>query len=256
MTLRSLARRLGPIALILLASCGGPPPVETESPAPPVAAGDVVEHPVREGETLSRIADLYYGDPGRAADIAAANGVAVDSQLAPGSVVHLRFGDAEMAAARVREAALLPYNRGVAALDQGDLTEAERQFRLARRTDPGLLVADYNLALVLIKRGRHEDAVALLTPLVAARPSEADYGFALGNALFYQTRYPEAAAAFAAVLAVHPDHRRAAFGYARSLQEAGERDAALAAWSSYLQLDPSSPWADEARRLRRALQDG
>lgn len=243
-------------ALVMLASCGGPPPTRTVTvPAEDPAEVHEVEHPVREGETLAAIADLYYGDPARAVDIAAVNGVDATARLAPGSVLKLRFASSELAAARLRRAAMGPYNRGVAALEQGDLDEAERQFRLARRTDPGLQMADYNLAVVLGKRGRHDAAAELLTPLVAARPAAADYGFALGNALFYQTRYQEAVAAFTAVLAHHPDDRRALFGRARALHEAGEREAALAAWATYLEHDATSAWADEARRLRRALRE-
>lgn len=243
-------------ALVMLASCGGPPPVQDGAvPAEDTGVVHEVEHPVREGETLSTIADLYYGDPARAVDIAAANGVDVAARLAPGSVLKLGFASAELAAARLRQAAMGPYNRGVAAMEQGDLDEAERQFRLARRTDPGLQMADYNLAVVLGKRGRHDAAAELLTPLVAARPDAADYGFALGNAFFYQTRYQDAAAVFTAVLAHHPDDRRALFGRARALHEAGEREAALAAWTTYLEHDATSAWADEARRLRRALRD-
>ncbi len=238
-----------------LGACGSPsPPIETEpgvpSPPPPI---EVLEHPVHAGETLARIADLYFGDPDRAADLAAVNGVDVAAQLAPGSILRVPLERDEVAEVRRRQAALAPYNRGVAAMEQGDLETAERQFRLALRTAPGMDRARYNLALVLIKRGRHEAASERLVPLVAARPDEAEYGFALGNALFHQTRYEQAAAAFADVLARHPDHRRSAFGHARALQEAGRREEALAAWEAYLTLDPDSPWAVEARRLRSRL---
>jgi len=241
--------------LLLSGACQGPPSVQTEA-LPAAGTDSVVEHPVREGETLPRIADLYYGDPGRAGAIAVDNGVEVGTELAAGSILRLHFADHELAAARQRQAAMGPYNRGVAAMAQADLNEAERQFRLALRTVPELHVAGYNLALVLIKRGRHEEASELLISLVSARPDDPDFGFALGNALFYQTRYDEAVVAFGAVLEGNPDHRRAAFGHARALQEAGRRDEALTAWSRYLRLDPSSPWADEARRLRDELQGG
>ncbi|MBD3221271.1 tetratricopeptide repeat protein [bacterium] len=238
-----------------LGACGSPsPPVETgpvlPPPPPPV---EVLQHPVQAGETLARIADLYYGDPGRAGELAAVNGVGVNARLAPGSVLRIPLERDEVAEVRRRQAALAPYNRGVAAMEQGDFEAAERQFRLALRTAPGMERASYNLALVLIKRGRHEGAAEMLAPLVATRPDEADYGFALGNALFHQTRYDEAAVAFADVLARHPDHRRSAFGHARALQEAGRREEALAAWDAYLTLDPDSPWAAEARRLRSRL---
>lgn len=253
--IRSLSCCLLAAVVVIMASCGGPPSPESDpvTPAPALAVHEV-GHTVREGETLAGIADLYYDDPARAAEIAALNGVDEAVRLAPGSVLTLRFAPAELAAVRLRQAAMGPFNRGVTAMEQGDLEEAERQYRLARRTDPDLQMAAYNLALVLSKRGRHEEAAELLAPLVAARPSDADYGFALGNALFYQTRYQDAVVAFTEVLAHRPGHRRAAFGRARALHEAGEREAALTAWAAYLELDATSPWADEARRLRRALR--
>lgn len=249
--------RLGVGAAILLGcglllSCGSPPEVATEAPAPPPPF-EVVEHRVHTGETLDRIADLYYGDPAAAAVIAARNGVGVDAELVAGSVVELPLQRDQVTMVRRRQAALDPYNRGVAALEQGDLETAERQFQLALRTAEGLHAARYNLALVQMRRGRHEDAATLLTALVAERPEDADYGFALGNSLFHQTSYDAAAAAFAAVLIHHRDHRRSAFGHARALQEAGRSAEARQAWDTYLQLDSTSPWADEARRLRAEL---
>lgn len=255
MSHRHLVTALALSALTLLVACQGPPPARTDGAGEGAPDGTVVEHSVRAGETLTVLADLYYGDPERAATIAADNGVGVSADLVAGSVLRLRFAEDELDQARKRQTALRPYNRGVAAMGQGDLDEAERQFRLALTTEPDLDVAAYNLALVFMKRGRHEPAADLLAPLVVKRPADADYGFALGNALFYQTRYGEAAAAYGAVLERDPGHRRAAFGHARSLQEDGQVGLARAAWDHYLELDDQSPWADEARRLRRQLQD-
>jgi tetratricopeptide (TPR) repeat protein len=244
---------IGLTVLLALASCGGPPAPREPTP-PPAPERAVITHVVRPGDTLARLAELYYGDPGRAADIAAANDVPRDADLATGSMVTLRFEADELAAARRRQAALGPYNRGVAAMEQGDLAGAERLFRAALSTAGSLHLARYNLALVLNQRGRHDEAATLLVALVAARPDDPDFAFALGNARFYQTRYVEAAAIFADLLQRHPEHLRAAFGLARSLHEAGRRDEALAAWNAYLELDATSPWADEARRLRARLR--
>lgn len=241
------------LALVGLASCGKRVMPET---AAPVAEAEIIEHTVGAGESLERIADLYYGDPGRAAAIAADNGLSDPSRLAEGSVLRLRFAPQEYRRARQRAAAFEPYSRGVEAMGRGDLVEAERRFRLALRTVPDLADARYNLALVLLKRGRAEEATDLLRPLVAERPADADAGFALGNALFQQTRYLEAAQVFGDVLATAPDHRRAAFGHARALQEAGARQEARDAWRRYLDLDADSNWAAEARRHLRELDGG
>jgi len=226
------------------------------APPPPDAGGHVIEHTVRAGEDLRRIADLYYGDPDVAARIAADNGLQPPVDLVAGSVLRLRFAAAEYAQARRRAAALGPYNRGVSALAGGDLAEAERQFRTALQTAPQLTDARYNLALVQLKRGQADAAADSLAVLAAARPDDADIGFALGNARFHQARFAAAAAAFEQVLARQPDHRRALFGLARALQEGGRRAEALQAWQRYLALDPDSSWAAEARRHLRELQGG
>lgn len=264
---RAVSRRLPVIvsvsALVLLLAGGcakRPLPVdETPAPrtAPAVADGStVIAHTVKSGETLARIADNYYGEPGRAADIARHNGLAGDREPVPGSVLHLPFAPAEWEGAQRRAAALDPYNRGVQALAQDRLGEAERLFRLALATEPELLDARYNLALVLLRRGQAEEAASLLEALTDVRPHDAEYRCARGNALFQATRFAEATRQFAHVLADQPDHRRAAFGYARSLQEEGRRGEAEAAWRRYLELDPDSSWADAAREHLRKLSDG
>jgi len=242
--------------LLGLAGCSKQVPAPGPRTVVPPAGEQVIAHTVRTGEDLRRIADLYYGDPDRADRIATDNGLQRPVNLMAGSVLQLTFAADEYAVARRRATALGPYNRGVAALDGGDLAEAERQFRLALRTAPDLTDARYNLALVLLDRGQTDAAADSLAVLAAARPADPDIGFALGNARFHQTRYRQAAAAFAGVLARHPDHRRAAFGHARALQEAGEQAAALAAWQAYLRLDPDSSWAAQARRHLRELTGG
>ncbi len=254
------SRRLLAVAaatvLLGLAGCSKQVPAPGPRTGAPPAGEQVIAHTVRTGEDLQRIADLYYGDPDRADRIAADNGLQRPVDLLAGSVLQLTFAADEYATARRRAAALGPYNRGVAALDGGDLAEAERQFRLALRTAPDLTDARYNLALVLLDRGQTDVAADSLAVLASERPADPDIGFALGNARFHQTRYREAATAFAGVLARHPGHRRAAFGHARALQEAGEQAAAISAWQTYLRLDPDSGWAAQARRHLGELTGG
>jgi tetratricopeptide (TPR) repeat protein len=239
-----------------------PPGVESSLPATgPAAPGEppktlTLAHTVREGETLARIADLYYADPSRAKELAVANGLSDPDRLAPGSVIALSFAPDEWDDARRRAAALEPYNRGVDAMEAGDFDRAQREFEFSLQTAPESTDAQYNLALVLMKRGQHQEAERRLTALSAQRPRDADIGFALGNCLFYQTRYDEAAAAFHKVLATHPRHLRAAFGEALSLHEAGRRAEAITAWRAYLALDSDSSWAEAARRYLGELQGG
>jgi tetratricopeptide (TPR) repeat protein len=229
---------------------------EPERSEPTGGEAQVVIHRVAAGETLAIIADNYYGDPGRAAAIARANELEDPNRLAVGSTLLLRFTPEEWRDARHRAAALESYNRGVEALDRDDLETAESQFRLALRTAPELVSARYNLALVLDRRGRFEEAATTLAELHAARPHDADIAFALGHAYFQQGAFDAAAEAFERALAERPGHRRAAFGLARSLQESGRGAEAAAAWRHYLELDSTSSWADQARRHLRELESG
>lgn len=242
------------LAILMLGGCAKkvlefPAPSSTES------GPRVIEHRVAEGETLGLIADNYYGDPGRAKDIAGANGVSDPDRILPGSLLRLEFAGPEWDSARRRAAALEPYNRGVDLLGRDQLGEAERQFRLAMDTAPELLGARYNLALVLVKRGRNTEAIPLLEELTKLRPEDTDFLFARGHSLFLMTRFDEAAEQFRLALAVKGDHQRSAFSLARSLQEAGHVDQARAAWSRYLELDDTSSWAAAARRHLRKLND-
>jgi len=244
------------LAVGLLASgAGGCAKKVTTVPAPSneESAARAIEHEVVAGETLGLIADNYYGDPDRAADIARDNGLTDPDRIVPGSVLSLRFDADEWDSARRRAAALVPYNRGVDLLAQEKLGEAERQFRLALGTAPDLYSARYNLALVLIKRGRVEEALPMLEELTDKRPDDKDFLFARGHALFLATRFVDAQEQFRRILALDPDHRRAVFSLARSLQEAGQDNEAVATWTRYLELDSTSSWADAARRNLRKL---
>lgn len=241
--------------VVLLSSCSpktvAPPPASEPEPA-----SRVIEHQVLPGESLSRIADNYYGDPLRAADIARDNGITDVDRITEGSVLALRFGPREWESARKRAAALDAYNRGVDLLGQDRLAEAEKQFQLALFTAPDLLAASYNLALVQMRRGKNDSALDILTRLTETRPTDTDFRFARGSALFQLARFDEAAEEFGLALKQDPAHTRAAFGLARAYQAADRVREALAAWERYLELDSTSSWADTARNNRRKLKDG
>lgn len=240
--------------LVLLAGCAGrqlaPPRTDTTA-----SDAHIIEHKVQPGETLERIADNYYGDPGRAAQIAGENGLSAPDAVAEGSVLALSFGPDQWEDARRRATALEAYNRGVDLLGQERLAEAEKQFRVALDTAPDLAAARYNLALVLMRRGKSDRALELLEALTLERPRDVDFLFARGSALFQLTRFDEAVEQFDRILLLDPGNLRAGFGRARSLQAAGRDREAMAAWQRYLELDSSSSWAEAARRNEKELRD-
>ena len=242
----------GPAGCAKRVGGGGPGAV----PTVPVPAGNIIEHTVQPGEDWTSLAEDYYGDPDQAGSIAAFNGMQPADRPAPGSTVKLKFDDDQWEEALRRARALTPYNEGVELFADGRYGEAQRKFEQALDIAPELHSARYNLALALLKRGKAEQALAHLDRLVEERPDAEDFAFARGNALFMTSRFALAAAQFNALLQQDPGNRRAAFGYARSLQEAGDRDGAIAAWEAYLELDDDSGWADAARRNLRTLRHG
>lgn len=150
--------------------------------------------------------------------------------------------------------ALEAYNRGVAAFGRGRLEEAETAFTNALAVAPDFGAARYNLALVWLKRGLYDRAEPSLRALAAASPRDADLLFAHGNCLFHQASFAAAAAAFRRLVGVVPGHREGTYSLALSLQEAGRRTEAIAAWEAYLRLDATSGWADKARRALGELR--
>ncbi len=213
-------------------------------------------HTVAPGETLRSIADLYYGDPSRAAEIAAGNALTDPDRLSPGQDLRLAFAEAEWAGAERRYRARDPYNRGVAALSEGRLADAEQAFDESLAIDPAFDDARFNQAQVQLRRGRNEAAERLLADLRTRRPDDPEVLASLGNALFFQTRFGEAVAVFREVLELDADHRAGAFGLARSLTELGLTVSAIDAWEAYLRLDGTSAWAARAREQLRILRGG
>ena len=88
----------------------------------------------------------------------------------------------------------------------------------------------------------------------AARPEDPDTRLARGHTHFWQADFTGPAEFFTTLLATDPEYRRGVFGLARSLQEGGQEEAAVAAWQRYLAIDSDSSWADVARRNLRSLQ--
>ena len=218
----------------------------------------VLTHVVAPGETLAQIADTYYRDSGRADWIAAENGLDPSQTPSVGSALILSFTLDEWAAAEPRYLAMEPYNRGVEALQRGEIDAADKEFREAVSLDPDFIDARYNLALVESRRGRHDAAARILEDLLDDHGREVDILFALGNARFHQTRFEDAAGLFREILALEPGHLRAAYALARTLTEDGRGIEAEAAWRAYLELDDASVWAERARmqleKLRASIE--
>ncbi|HMO03872.1 MAG TPA: tetratricopeptide repeat protein [Kiritimatiellia bacterium] len=88
----------------------------------------------------------------------------------------------------------------------------------------------YNAAIMLSQAGRQEEAGAVIEQGLVLAPGFGELYFALGNVLFQQEHFLEAASSFERALALNPNQPTAGFNLVLSLAKAGEvcaaRDAA------------------------------
>lgn len=219
----------------------------------PVEGEKVLNHTIERGETLEQIAEDYYGDAGRADDIARFNEIS-GGALAPGTVIRVSMTPDEMKELHYRKQARAPYNDGLELASRGSYLEAAERFQQAVAFDRGFADAWFNLALTHQRMGVLDKAVDEYRKAVKLRPDNVDYRYALGGAFFYVERYRDAIATFEKALKKNPKHRKSQYSLALAFEKTGDTGRARAAWERYLELDSASEWADEARRHVEALR--
>ena len=216
-------------------------------------ADKVYLHKVQAGETFEQIADEYYGDPERARNIAAFNGLQ-DADLRPDLIVRVPVGQDDIRWLEKREKARAPYNEGLELAGEASYLDAVKKFQAALEIDPDFVDARYNLGVTFQKMKAYERALRELDEAVRQRPSRPAYHFARGTCLFHLKRYDESALALERVMELDPEHAKALFSLAASYERLGETEKARKAWRRYLELDDSSVWATEARKRLAALE--
>lgn len=216
--------------------------------------GDTIYlHKVGAGESLEDIAEMYYGDAGRARALAKFNDIARDDVRA-GMVLRVPLRDADVRRLKARRLAQAPYNKGVKLAEQGAYVDAARKFQAALSADPEFADARYNLGVAFQQMKKHERALGQFERIKGELRDDPKYYFAVGNSYFYLKRYTDAAMAFENVIARAASHKKAQYSLAVCYEKLGERDKARAAWQRYLELDPDSAWAVEARRRLESLE--
>ena len=88
----------------------------------------------------------------------------------------------------------------------GNLAEAEAEYRAALRISPDTPALLHNLGVLLATRGETGEALALFDRLVALQPSYASAHFNRAGALRAAGRDADAIAAYRTVVALEPDH--------------------------------------------------
>jgi predicted O-linked N-acetylglucosamine transferase (SPINDLY family) len=103
---------------------------------------------------------------------------------------------------------------------QGDIEDAQRIYRRILEHAPAHATALHLLGTIARQDGREDEAIDLLQKAAEARPNDAEIWFSLAGVYFDQSRYPLAAEAFAAGLALEPDFSNMRNNLAVSLIEA------------------------------------
>jgi tetratricopeptide (TPR) repeat protein len=128
-----------------------------------------------------------------------------------------------------------------AALDRGELQNAEREFSELIRDYPGFASAYQGLGIVRLRRGRFQEAQTSLVRALELDPNLPKNRFLLGLAYFAQGNPQQAATEFEAELIRRPREKQALLYLSRSQLLLNKREPALAALKRALEVGPSDP---------------
>jgi len=167
------------------------------------------------------------------------------SELREDVVRVLRQGDA----AQNRTAAYMRYLQGCR-LDEDEATfdAAEQEYRAAIELDPSLANAMTNLGNLLFRRGDVASAEKLYSRALQIDADQPEAFYNLGFLQYDRGDVRGAVNNFRRALRGDPSFADAHFNLAMALEDLEQRDDARSHWQTYLTLDPSSPWAEIARR--------
>jgi protein O-GlcNAc transferase len=130
------------------------------------------------------------------------------------------------------------FQRGLTALQAGNLNEAERLLQGALRAEPKHVPALNLLGVVLGRLGRNAEAVASYDRALAAAPDSTEAWYGRGMTLLVMGRPQEAIASFDRVLATKPDFTQVHLLRAKLLTDLGRYDAALGGVDKLLAIMP------------------
>ena len=120
----------------------------------------------------------------------------------------------------------------------GRLADAEREYRAALSRDPGTLVAQVNLGVVLRDQGLKEEARDSYRRALSIDPDVAEVHYGLGLVLQELNEGGEAAACFRRAVDIKPDYVEALNGMAIGLEKQGKPAEAIETFERALEIDP------------------
>jgi tetratricopeptide (TPR) repeat protein len=234
------------VTLTVCAGCGKKPPIDS-------ADDRFVLHHVANGETLEKIADDYYGDPSRADELKSENDLkSIDVE--PDIIIRIPMTGKDIEELNIRKQARIPYNKGLELAARGNYLKAIQKFQDALSIDPEFVDAQYNLGVTYQKMKEYDKAIGYFKNAARSRPYTLDYHFALGNCCFHLEKYSRAVDAFEKVLDIDSGNLKACYSLAVCFEKLGKNSQARKAWEDYIQMDPLSEWAQEARKHLEKLK--
>jgi tetratricopeptide (TPR) repeat protein len=132
--------------------------------------------------------------------------------------------------------------------EAGDITEAERLYRILTKSDPTDASAPFNLGNTLRTDRRNVEAEAAFRVATRVDPTFADAWYNLSDLLDEQGRSEAAIECLRTALRAAPDYVDAMFNLALLLQRKNQYAEAADYWRRYLASDCQSEWAARARR--------
>jgi predicted O-linked N-acetylglucosamine transferase (SPINDLY family) len=151
------------------------------------------------------------------------------------------------------DAAAQHFNLGNTLLYQGQLPEAEDNFRAAVSLKPDDAAVHYNLGLVLWRQGRLEESAASYRQALRIKPDHIDAHHNLGVALRQMGELADAEASLQETLRLDPNHADAHLNLGNVFRAQGRLDDAVAAYHAALKLRPN--FAEAQSNLGNALKD-
>jgi len=130
------------------------------------------------------------------------------------------------------------YNIGNAFFDLGQYDKAITYYQDALREDPGMVKADYNLALTLVRMKRMDEAITILKRLLTGDQKNTTLMAALGWAYHQQGKDQEALNQYEAILALSPADQNALYNSGIILWKMKKKEDALARFRKVLDVSP------------------
>jgi tetratricopeptide (TPR) repeat protein len=158
------------------------------------------------------------------------------------------------AARRARETSYAAFLQGLAAEERGDEPAAEERYRRAVELDPSLAAAWTNLGNLQERRGARGAAREAWERALALDPEQPEARYNLANLLSDVGELELAMAEYRRVTASCPEFADAHFNLGLLCARVGSIAQAQSHLRRYLELDPESEWAGQARDFLASLR--